>query len=292
MTGFSVFRDSRAILAENLTFLGGELVWSDISAGTLHRSPLAGSRDGSQDIVMPYGPPLSALALADDGGLVLAFADRIVRVDGETDAVHPLATIPHRRSSMRFNEGKCDPRGRFVVGSMDYDGLGDGAIYSVAADGSWRVIASGIGVANGFEWSDDGSRMYFADTSVSTLYVGDYSDDGELSNVEAFLTGLTFDGLARDTDGGFWAGINSDSTVVRFDASGRQTHEIALPAGHVTAVAFGGDDLATLFVASAREKLTEEELAAAPLAGGIFAVDTGMHGHPTHLFSTTSSTNR
>jgi sugar lactone lactonase YvrE len=262
------------------------MIWSDISAGTLHRSPIAGSSDGSDDDVRAFGPPLSALAVTNAGDYLLAFVDTIALVSTGGSLIRRVATIPHRHDGMRFNEGKCDPSGRFIVGSMDYDGTADGAIYSVTADGEWRILIAGLGVANGFEWSDAGDRMWFADTSVQTIYVGDYSDDGELTNVEPFLRGHTFDGLARDADGGFWAGINGEGTVMRFDAEGATTCEVAIPADHVTAVAFGDDDLSTLFIATAREKLSEHELQTAPLSGSIFSFATRTHGHAPHLFDT------
>jgi sugar lactone lactonase YvrE len=284
-----VFREERSVLAENLVFHDGVLLWSDISTGTLHRSPLGGARDGRDDVVTAFGPPLSALAPTDTGDLLLAFVNLIVIARTGEELV-PLTSIPHRTDRMRFNEGKCDPRGRFVIGSMDYTGQADGAIYSVTADGTWRTLIAGIGVANGFEWSADGTRMYFADTAASTLYVGDYSENGELVNVESFVRGQSVDGLAKDVDGGFWAGINGDGVVRRFDADGRQTLEVQVPAGHVTAVTFGGPDLSTLFIATARENLSEAELRAQPQSGSNFALTTGTHGYPPHLFNTVTGT--
>jgi sugar lactone lactonase YvrE len=162
----------------------------------------------------------------------------------------------------------------------------DCAIYSVDADGEWRALVGGIAVANGFEWSDDGSRMWFTDTAAETIYVGDYGATGDLRNVEPFATGLQSDGLVRDTGGGFWNGVNDSGKVVHWDADGNRDVEFDVPAGHVTSVALGGPHLSTLYIATAREKLTELQLEDQPLSGSIFAIETATSGYPVRQFRT------
>lgn len=290
-SGPRVYRDARAILAESLWWdPSGVVHWCDITAGTLHASPVAGDPDGSRDAVVALAPPVACFQPTDDGRRIVALGDEVVIGGSEGEPLESLASIPHRHAGIRLNEGKCDPAGRFVVGSMNVTGGDpDAAIYSVLADGSARTILGGIGVSNGFEWSDDGTRMYFADTSVQTVYVGDYDASGELTGVEPFLTGRTFDGLALDADGHFWTGIYREGTVARWTPDGRKEFELELPAGHVTSVAFGGPDLSTLFVATAREQLDEGQLERLPLSGAIFAIETGTRGRAVNRFRTTTS---
>lgn len=280
-----VFREARSIIAESIWWNpSGALEWCDIDAGTLHRSPLEGPLDGSGDRVLELTPPIAGFQPASRG-YVVADARTVFLVDGEGRRRRSLATVSHRHDGIRFNETKCDPFGRLVVGSMDLAETNpDGAIYRIDPSGECRLLLGGLGVANGFEWSDDGRRMWFTDTAVATIYVADYGDDG-LSSVEPFAVGRASDGLARDIDGGFWNGINDVGQVVRWTADGEVDVEFDVPAGHVTSVGFGGPELSTLFIATAREKLTEEQLEEQPLTGSIFAIETGTRGLPARRFN-------
>jgi sugar lactone lactonase YvrE len=286
----AVFRRAKAAIAESLWFEAGSgLHWSDLETGILHTSSLGGgSRDDSideSDQVLVLTPPLSAFQPTSDGGFIVAGESTISVCARDGSKWRDLANIPPRHDGIRLNEGKCDPFGRFVVGSMDFlSGNSDGAIYSVTGDGRVRTIVDSIGVANGFEWSHDGSRMYFTDTSEQTVFVGDYSSTGELHNVEPFITGWQVDGLTKDIDGGFWAGIYDAGQVVHFAADGAKLMEIDLPTGHATAVVFGGEDFSTLYVATAREKLTEQQLEELPLTGSILQLQTDTRGIPAHIF--------
>lgn len=284
-----VFRAARSILAESIWWdASGAIEWCDITSGLLRRSPIDAPVDGSADRVLEFPPPVSAFQPTADGGYVLALGDTVAVCDGDGAGLRTIATVSHRHPGIRFNEAKCDPFGRFVVGSMDVTtGDPDGAIYAIEPDGRCTTLIGGIGVANGFEWSDDGDRMYFTDTAASTIFVAEY-DGRELRGVEPFVVGMASDGLARDADGGFWNGINDIGVVVRWDADGVKTDEVDVPAGHVTSVAFGGPDLSTLFIATAREKLTEAELEAQPLTGSIFSLQTGTRGFPVNRFGAES----
>lgn len=283
----ALWRDARAILVESLFWDAGRraMRWTDISTGTLHTSPLEGGRDGADDETVQLPPPLASFQPTIDGGFVAALGDRVVRLDAEGALRETLAEIPHRHPELRLNEGKCDPFGSFVVGSMNLrDESPDGALYRLHPDGRLETLLGGISVANGFEWSDDGDTLFFTDTTVKTVYSCSYDGDGPLGEIRPLLTGLPSDGLARDRDGGFWSGLFGEGAVVRRLADGRVTDRIELPAPNITSVAFGGDELSTLFVGSAREQLEEHELEAHPRSGGVFTIDTAVRGYPVHRF--------
>lgn len=291
-----VFRSARAILGESLVWAGpDDLLWCDITAGALNRSPLHGPIDGSADRTISLPPPLASFHPARAGGYIASLGDRIVLVDPDAASaarapaggaiVRELARIDHAHDGIRMNEGKVDPEGRWVSGSMDLtEGEPDAAIYSIGAEGGLRVIHDGLTVANGFEWSADGSRMYFGDTAAKTIYVGDYSADGELARIEVFHEGASHDGLTIDADGYLWSGIYGGGRVVRYTPDGREDEVVELPAPNITSVAFGGEGMSTLFVSSARENLSEGDLRAHPLSGSVFAIDTGTHGKPPREF--------
>ncbi|HEY4267893.1 MAG TPA: SMP-30/gluconolactonase/LRE family protein [Galbitalea sp.] len=279
-----VFRDARSIIAESIWWNpSGALEWCDIDAGVIHSSPLDGPADGSADRLLELPPPIAAFQPADEG-YVVADLDSVFLVGADGSNRRTLARVEYASGGIRFNEAKCDPFGQFVVGSMEVmAGDRKAAIYVVTAEGGCRVLIDGIGVANGFEWSDDGGTMWFTDTATETIFVGDY-DGNRLENVRTFASGRASDGLARDADGGFWNGINDIGHVVHWTADGEVDLEFDVPAGHVTSVGFGGADLSTLFIATAREKLTEQQLVDEPLTGSIFAVETATHGFPARRF--------
>lgn len=289
-----LFRDTRGILVESMFWDArtAELVWVDITAGNVHRGHLDGAIDGSDDRVSALPPTVSAVQPADGGGYVVALRDSIVRmaVDG---TVTPLATVEHAHSGIRFNEGKTDPFGRFIVGSMNTTtGAADGALYSFDHTGSARLLRGGFSVTNGMEWSDDTATMFVTDTATKTVYRASYSADGELGELEPFLVGRNSDGLALDVDGFFWNGIYGDGEVVRWGPDGLPCDRVAVPAPNVTSVAFGAPDLSSLFIGTARENLTEEQLEQSPHSGGIFVVDGLATGRPASSFTESSSNRR
>lgn len=282
-----LFRDIRGILLESIFWddRRDELVWVDITAGTVHRGRLDGAVDGSDDRVVALPPPCSAIQPAPGGGYVAALRDSVVLLDTDLAITRTLASVTHAHDGIRFNEGKVDPFGRFVVGAMDVTAEApDAALYSFEPDGRVRVLRGGFATANGMEWSDAGDVMYVTDTAVRTVYRGAYGPDGDLGELEPLLVGRSSDGLALDTDGRFWNGVYGDGQVVRREADGAVSLSIDVPAPNVTSVAFGGPERDVLFVATARENLTEEQLARHPLSGGLFRLDGLATGRPVHSF--------
>lgn len=287
-----LFRSTRAILVESLWWDArtAEVVWVDITAGQLHRGRLDGAVDGSEDRVVSLPPPVSAVQPASGGRYVAALEDSVVMLGSDGLVERVIARLPHRRFGMRLNEGKVDPYGRFVVGGMGLIGdAPDADLWSVDASGDVRVLRGGFGVANGFEWSADGSTMLVTDTSTSTIYRGAYGPAGELGELEPFITGRAHDGLALAADGTFWNGLYGEGRVARWSPEGELLEEVAIPTPNLTSVAFAGPELTTLLIGSARENLTEQQLHDAPDSGAIFRieVDPREHGRPVHTFGTT-----
>lgn len=228
---------------------------------------------------------------AAGGGFVAALKDRIVLLDADGVLVREVGVTPHRHDGIRNNEGKVDPFGRFIVGGMELTtDDADAAVFAIDASGAVEVLRGGFGVANGFEWIDGGSTMLLTDTSTSTVYRADYGPGPRsLDALRPFLVGLASDGLARYVDGNFWNGIYGGGKVVHWKADGTLADHHPIPAPNVTSVAFGGADLSTLFVGTARENLTEQQLAEHPLSGSIFTLDVDTHGLPAHAFGASSA---
>ncbi|MEK6311997.1 MAG: SMP-30/gluconolactonase/LRE family protein [Curtobacterium sp.] len=280
----TVFCDDQAVLAESIVWSPGErlLRWTDITLGTLTTA----SADGTVRSVVPLPPPLASFQPRATGGFVAALGDTVVLTDADGVVERELARVQHATAGIRFNEGKCDPFGRFVVGSMDLGGDDPaGALYAVEPDGSVRTLRGGFGVANGFEWTADGSEMFVTDTSTSTIYRAPYGPDGELGELVPFISGAAHDGLARDDEDCLWTAVYGPGRVERWGPDGSHLETVEVPAPNVTSVAFGGDDLSTLFIGTARENLAEEQLERYPHSGAVFAVPTRVHGLPANTFS-------
>lgn len=289
-----VFRDTPAILVESIWWDArtDEVVWVDITAGTLHRGPIDGAVDGRDDRVTELSPPLSAVQPRAAGGYIAALGDRIATLDDDGLIDETLAKLDHAHSGMRSNEAKVDPLGRFLVGSMDDASDDPAAALYLLDDAGLRTLLGGFGVTNGFEWSDDGRTVYVTDTAEQTVYRAAYDDDGGIGALEPFLVGHDSDGLALDTEGRFWNGVSGDGCVLRWGADGAVEDRLTVPAPAVTSVAFVGPALDTLLVGTAREGLTEEQLQDAPLSGGIFRFDGLATGRPVGVYGNRSPSAR
>jgi sugar lactone lactonase YvrE len=280
-----LFRNPKATLAESLVWdPDGAMLWCDIVEGTFNRSPEIGNAFGMQDSHAALPAPLASFHQAAGGGHVLSLGDRVVLVNDAGELTRELATIEHAAEGMRLNEGKVDPFGRWVTGSLDPSGQSQGAIYAIDADGRVQVLVGGIGTSNGFEWSRDGRTMYYSDTDEKAIYRADYSLDAELSNIEVVTVGHSHDGATMDAEGFLWTAIYGEGRVMRFSPDGTEDASIALPAPNITSVAFGGSDLSVLYVASARENMSAAELRSSPMAGAIFSIQTSTHGFLPYLF--------
>jgi len=292
----TVFRESRAILGESLVADAAAddpaMLWCDITAGLIHRSPIGGARDGSDDTVVALEAPVASFHLAQIGdvpGYVVSLGDRVVLADRAGGVLRELARIEHAHPGLRMNEGKVDPFGRWVTGSMDLTtGDPDGAFYSIDPDGAQRVLRGGFGTANGVEFSRDGGRIWFTDTSVQTIYTGGYGADGEITDVEPFHSGEMHDGLVLDDDGCLWSAVYGGGVVIRYNQAGHELERVEFPVPNLTSLAFGGGASRTLYVTSARENLTEQQLSAHPLSGSVFAVETETTGEAAPVFRATA----
>ncbi len=283
-----VFRDTKAMLGEFLVWdPTGAMLWCDITAGLIHRSPLDGATDGADDTTIALPAPVASFHPATSGGLVVSLGSRIVQTDAAGTITETLAII-EQGEHLRLNEGKVDPDGRWVTGSMNiHDETPDGAYYSVDVNGRLQTLYGGLGVANGLEWSLDGSRVFFTDTAVTTIYTAEYTSAGDMLDVEVWHHGTPNDSLAIDDDGCLWSGLYGEGRVVRYDPDGHELSRVELPVPNITSVAFGGAGLGTLYVASARENLSEERLEEHPLSGAVFAIETSTSGRPARKFGST-----
>jgi sugar lactone lactonase YvrE len=183
-----------------------------------------------------------------------------------------------------MNDGACDPQGRFWAGTMAYaETPGAGTLYRLDPDGTATAMVSGTTISNGLGWSADGTTLWFADSGNGTVDAFDF--DPQTATVTARRTVITVDrghgapdGLAVDAQDNIWVAIWDGAEVRRYTRDGELTGRIRLPVGRPTSCCFGGSDLTTIFISTARTGLTRDQLRAQPDAGRLFRADTGTRG--------------
>jgi sugar lactone lactonase YvrE len=256
------------------------LLWVDIMAGRVHAFDPAGGEDRSVDV----GKPVGAVALRDRGGLALAVHDGFALLDGETGAVKQIADVETDRPQNRMNDGRCDRAGRFLAGTLAMDGTpGAAALYCLEPDGTVRRLLEGVTTSNGLDWSPDGGSLYYIDTPTRRLdrfaydvERGQLRADGIVATTDD-VPGMP-DGMTCDVDGNLWVAFWEGGRVRCYAPDGRLLAEERLPVSLVTSCTFGGPALDELYVTSARDGLTPEQLAREPLAGAIFRLRPGIRG--------------
>jgi sugar lactone lactonase YvrE len=228
------------------------------------------------------------------GGLVVALKDGIYAVDMETGTL-TLLVNPENVPTNRWNDGKCAPDGRFWAGTMGEPGKVNpnvGALYVVNADLSARMALSDVTISNGLAWDTARGIMYYIDTPKACVYAFDYdAATGGISNQRVAFpippgTGHP-DGCCLDASGNLWVAQWGGARVIAYrPTDGAIVAEVRLPAAHVSSCTFGGPGLTDLYITTAKEHLSPEELAAQPHAGDSFIVRaTGFTGVPAGVFS-------
>lgn len=274
--------DARAELGEGTIWdpAAGVLWWIDIYGPTIYRyDPATGENHGWQ--APEY---LGCIGLRMKGGLVVTMASGFYFFDPESGSFTPIADPEADEVDTRFNDGKPDRFGNFWSGTM-FEAAGKtprkiGALYRLDASHRVGKVLGGIGCANGLAWSPDGHVAYFTDSHTNLVWAFDYSPEkGALENRRVFLDlsarGYIVDGSTVDAEGNYWLTVPFKGKVLAFDTAGSQIAEIDMPCDLPTCCEFGGTDLDTLYVTTARYRRSDEDLAGQQAPGGLFAI-TGL----------------
>ncbi len=248
--------------------------WVDINNNRLHRfNPATGVND-----TMDIGQNIGCFAQDKNGGFIAGLRSGYARITHFGGDIIPLASPDYDPTKARFNDGRCDNSGRFWAGTMweprDRDG---GVVYCLEADGRFRADACNTIITNAMTFSPDGKTMTLTDSPKHELWAFDYDEaTGTPSNRRVIRrydppTGRP-DGACVDSEGNIYVAIIQGSRVEKLSPTGELLAVIELPVPCPTCCTFGGEDLRTLYVVTGRIRMTDEELAAKPEAGGIYSV--------------------
>jgi sugar lactone lactonase YvrE len=262
------------------------LRWVDILAGHVHAlDPATGTHTW-----FDVGDPVGTVGLTRAGGLVLALVDGFAFADHDGQNLTRLPGFTVDRATVRFNDGKPDPWGNFCAGTMAWAEQGGQpcALYRLTPDGTVTELVQDVALSNGLDWSDDRRLFYYADSYAGGVDLFDTDPDtGALFARRRFITiaeGLP-DGLTLDAEGCVWLAAWGTGELRRYTPVGDLDTVVRLPARQVTSAAFGGPDLAILYITTARENFTEADRQQEPHAGDIFACTPAVPGRPPFLFN-------
>jgi sugar lactone lactonase YvrE len=263
------------------------LLWVDIPAGRVHHfNPATGAQSS-----FPVGAQVGAAGLTTGGGLVLALEDGFAVCDMDGGGLTRLPGPAVDPELVRFNDGKPDPWGGFWAGTMQRQGEdGLGCLYRLSPEGNVTELVAGVSLSNGLDWTQDRRGFYYVDSPSGGIDRFDTDPGtGALSNRRQFVRipaadGIP-DGLTIDAEGGIWLAIWGAGELRRFWADGTLDAIVRLPVSQVSSAAFGGNDLRTLYITTAREDFTAEQLQAEPHAGDIFSCRPGVAGRLPFRFA-------
>lgn len=264
------------------------LWWVDIRAPALKRfNPANGEMRA-----LALEETIGSFGLTRSGAMLIAgMKSGFYLLDPGSGALNLVAAPERAVPTNRLNDGRCDRAGRFWAGTMN-DGPREptGSLYRLNADGTCAKLRGGIVIPNSIAWSPDDQVMYFADTYLNTIWVYDFDiATGAMRNERIFAdcTGQAGhpDGSCVDAEGCLWNAEYGGSRIVRRTPDGRIDRVIDLPVSNPTCCCFGGKDLDTLYISTARQRMTPEQLAREPLAGSVFAARPGVCGLPEARFA-------
>ncbi len=283
--------DAKATLGEGAIWdsTAHRLYWVDIDGCAVHIFIPADGKNESLDT----GQPVGTVVPRQSGGLAVALQHGFATLDPETGVI-AFITDPEAGLPNRFNDGKCDPAGRFWAGTMPYENgapADGGTLWCLYPDGRAEKRVSGVRCSNGIAWSLDARTLYYIDTPTMQVRAYDYDNaTGDIENprvvVEVPAEQGYPDGMTIDSEGKLWVAHWDGWQVVRWDPeTGEKISSISVPAQRVTSCAFGGADLDELYITTARTGLSDSDLESQPNAGGLFRTQPGVTGIEAFSFA-------
>lgn len=281
----SLLYEAGAVNAEGSMWIpkSQELYWIDIEKGIFNiLNPV-----NKHNRAYPLGQRVGTFVPEKAGGVLVALQDGIYHLDFKTSKLSFVTKADYDPKISRFNDGKCDPAGRFWVGSMSLNGKKKAAaLYCYDSKGKLNKMLDTVSLSNGIVWTADKKTMYFIDTPTMCVQEFDYDNSTgkiKFKRIAVRITGAFSaghpDGMAIDSKGMLWIAQWDGSCVKCFNPhSGKVLMKIHVPAPRVSSCTFGGKNMDILYITTASQGLTKEELKKYPHSGSIFWVKPGARG--------------
>ena len=264
------------------------ICWVDILNGEIHRY----SPEKNKHSIIALKQLVGSVAVCTDGNFIAALQNGFAFVNSQTEEIKMINDPESHLLQNRFNDGKCDPAGRFWAGTMSLlESPEAGHVYMMGNDFKVSKKIDKVSISNGMAWSLDHRIFYYIDTPTFTVVAYDFDKiSGTISNKKIIINvpeaeGFP-DGMTIDAEGMLWIGHWQGWQVSRWNPdTGKKIYSIKLPVAKVTSCTFGGRNFKDMYITSARVHLSEKELAEQPLAGSVFVItDCGFTGVPAFKF--------
>jgi sugar lactone lactonase YvrE len=267
------------------------LWWTDLLGRRVHQLDPAKGQHTIHEVEQEVG----ALVPRASGGFMAAVRDGFASWDPAA-GLTMLAPVEADRPDLRMNDGKCDRRGRFWAASMAFDcSPAAGSLYVLEPDGSTRRVLTGLTIGNGLAWTSDDATMYYIDSTRQCVEAFDFDlDKGILGNARRVIEVAPADdpaswrlpdGMCIDQEGFLWVAIYGAGVVCRYRPDGTLHTTIELPVSQVTCPVFGGEDLRDLYITTAAQEMSADDLDREPHAGALFRVRTDVPGTAPFAFA-------
>ncbi len=266
------------------------VLWVDIPTGNVHEGELRG-QTVHPTRTRHVDSTVGAVAVATDGGLIVAGHQAVYRIDAAGVSTEIARLVPAGQQR-RLNDGKCDPAGRFLVGTLALSDQVQESLYQIDPSGDVAVIDDDLHMSNGLAWSPDGHIMYSVDTTPGILWERPYDPATGRCGArrEAFrVTDGSPDGICADTDGNLWVAVWGTGEVRHFTPHGELIGVVTVAAPYASCVTFVGSDLGTLLISTAIDDLPDKLLTAYPQSGSLFLAEVDARGLPTSLWHVNDS---
>lgn len=280
--------ENDAMLGEGPNWVESEnaIYWLDIIGKKVHRLKL----DSGDKKTWEFDFEITSIAEREQGGFVCTTRDGFAFIDFDSAEMTPIEMPETHIPGNRFNDGKVDALGRYYSGSMDEaEQDSSGVFYRLDPDLSLHALDDDYIITNGPAFSPDGKTCYHNDTTKRCIYAYDVAEDGSVSNKRMFVEfdhiseGYP-DGLTVDAEGNIWQASFAGYRITRYNPQGDVIDVWEMPVKNITSCTFGGKDLDTLYITTARLFLSDEDIDERPLSGSLLSFKPGVKGLPTNKF--------